>query len=225
MMTEITIYHAASGVILRTMTISAGDQAALHRMLTLNLSEGEAWVEGRWPAETHRIRDGVPEQLPDRPGAWAVFDTASWSWTDPRSAADLAAEAMVALQDARASAIALVHQWIASAALPLTGGVPIEEMLSWTAKEAAAEAVVAGTATDGQALMIATEAALTGEAVADLCQIILAKAAAYSAAAGVIAGVRRTVEAQLALVTDPAACIPVAQTAIASAAAALQGGG
>ena len=65
MMTEITIYHAASGVILRTMTISGGNQAALTRLLALNVGDGEAWVEGRWPAETHRIRDGVPEQLPD----------------------------------------------------------------------------------------------------------------------------------------------------------------
>ena len=219
-MTEITIYSAATGLISRRLTVDVGWDA-LPGIVAANLEPGEAWAEGSYDDETTRFRAGVPTALPERPGTWAVFDATTWAWIDPRTAGDLAAEAAAALDAARAAATAQVLAWIAGAAVPLTGGVPIEEMLSWTAKEAAAEAVLAGTATAGQTTMIQAEATLTGEAVPALCEIILAKAAAYNAAVGIIAGLRRAAEAQLAACTVPEDCPAVAAACIAAAAAVL----
>lgn len=219
-MTQITIYRVTTGEISRRMNIS-GPAEALAEQVLANLADGEDWIAGIHDEDTHRIWEGAPRALPPRPGDWAVLDTATWAWIDPRTPAELAAEALAALVAARSAAMAQVLAWIAEASIPLTGGVPLEEMLSWTAKEAAAEAVLAGTATSGQLLMIGAEAALTGEDLPVLCEIILAKSAAYNAAVGIISGLRRLAEVQLAAVTDPAACEPVAQAAIAAAASAL----
>lgn len=62
---------------------------------------------------------------------------------------------------------------------------------SWTAKAAAAHAVIAGTATQLQTDIIAAEAAITGESVADLADSIVANESDYLIFAGKVSGAHR----------------------------------
>jgi len=87
-----------------------------------------------------------------------------------------AADRLTGMLDARARAI--------------TGEVPVAEMASWPAKEAAARAHLAGTADTPALAMLAAETSLTGEATADLATRIVANADAYRLAAAHLAGLR-----------------------------------
>ena len=131
------------------------------------------------------------------------------------------AKAAEALEAARAKALADVMAWIDRASVPLTAGVPMQEQIGWPVKEAAAVAVLAGTATDAQQQMIGAEAAITGEAIPALCETIIGKATAYHGAVGIISGLRRAVEAGLVGAKTPAACEKVSADAIAAAESAI----
>lgn len=85
----------------------------------------------------------------------------------------------------------------------ITGPVPLNEKLSWDAKEAAAKAIIAGNATAEQQQLLDDEAALTSEATADLANIIVAKAAFYRQVVSRVAGLRRALTAQIEAETDP----------------------
>lgn len=85
----------------------------------------------------------------------------------------------------------------------ITGTVPLSERLSWATKEAAARALVAGTATTVQQSLISAEAQVTGETAAALAASIIANAEAYIVAAGLIAGQRRKTMAALDALVDP----------------------
>lgn len=100
-------------------------------------------------------------------------------------------------------ALAAMVKWAESFVAPLVSGVPAEEVLSWPAKEPAAEAYKAGTATPRQVAMIEGEAAVTGEDPFVLADLILQKAAPYGAVVAAIAGLRRKVTAQIAAESDP----------------------
>ena len=89
-----------------------------------------------------------------------------------------AAEA-AALANAKANAIAELVAWSDAMALEITGPVPWAEMMSWTAKEAAARAVIAGTATPAETRMIGIEATIGKSSAADLAGRIVANADLY----------------------------------------------
>lgn len=102
------------------------------------------------------------------------------------------------------SAKAAMVEWITSFTQSVTGPVPIDERLSWDAKEAAARAYVAQTADLSQTAMIEDEAAITGEVPAALAAIIIAKADVFRAIAAKVAGLRRKTITAIDAVTDPA---------------------
>jgi hypothetical protein len=80
----------------------------------------------------------------------------------------------------------------------LTGDIPLAEKLSWTAKEAAARALVAGAATSAERALLDGEASITGETQAALAARVILNADAYRAAIAFLTGLRRRAEAGLA---------------------------
>lgn len=102
------------------------------------------------------------------------------------------------------AAKAAMIQWASDFMASVTGPVPIDERLSWDAKEAAARAYVAETADAAQTAMIDGEAAITGEVPADLAAIIIARADTFRAVVSRVAGLRRKTIAAIDAVTDPA---------------------
>ncbi|PHR57943.1 MAG: hypothetical protein COA43_11240 [Robiginitomaculum sp.] len=72
----------------------------------------------------------------------------------------------------------------------LTGGASIEERDTWQAKELAARAVIAGTASSSQSLMIGTEAHFLGKTPAKIADTIIVKAKAFHKLIGLAGGIR-----------------------------------
>lgn len=160
---------------------------------------------------------------PDDPQTAGLFAAAAPEAQAYLPPPDPLPDPVAALAAARQHGLATMRAWIGAASLPLSDGVPIEEMLSWSVKEAAARAVLADHASPAQQQLIGAEAAMTGESLADLCALILAKAGAYHAAVGTIAGLRRAVEAGLAAALAAEDCAPLVAAEIARAEAALAG--
>lgn len=111
-------------------------------------------------------------------------------WTQMQTAADRHAADLDAARQAARAELALALAQLADA---ITGVVPEAEKLSWSAKEAAARALVDQPTIVADPVLQA-EAALTGEAVLDLARKVIVNANAYRAAAAVLAGVRRVAE-------------------------------
>lgn len=84
----------------------------------------------------------------------------------------------------------------------VTDRVTVGEKTSWTLKEIAARAFLAGTPTAEQQMMLSIEASYTGETLTELAQTIIAKADQYLILAPALAGVRRKYEAQIAAATS-----------------------
>lgn len=103
----------------------------------------------------------------------------------------------------QAIALQAVNEFAQSFTDTITGPVPLNEKLSWDAKEAAALAVIAGTATTDQLTLLDDEAALTQEATIDLANIIKGKAKLYRQVVSRVAGLRRALTAQIEAETDP----------------------
>lgn len=101
------------------------------------------------------------------------------------------------------AAHAAMVSWIDTYTSNLSGNVPLQEQLGWAAKEDAARAVVAGTATQAQVAMIATEAGITGEDHQALAARVVAKSERFRSIVATISGLRRKTEEALAAVTDP----------------------
>ncbi len=118
-------------------------------------------------------------------------------------ATQAAAAAVPKYPDADAAKSAMV-EWITAFTASVTGPVPIDERLSWDAKEAAARAYIAQTADAAQTAMIEDEAAITQEVPAELAAIIIAKADVFRAIAAKVAGLRRKTVTAIDAVTDPA---------------------
>lgn len=73
----------------------------------------------------------------------------------------------------------------------LTGNASIEERDTWQAKAIAAEALLAGNATETQQAMLGTEASITGQDVQDLAQVIVGKYQQYQSLIGLASGLKR----------------------------------
>ncbi|MGR3484442.1 MAG: hypothetical protein ACU0BF_03795, partial [Paracoccaceae bacterium] len=89
------------------------------------------------------------------------------------------------------AAVSAMRAWMQGVLDNFTAGVPAQVVASWPSKAAAARAIIAGGATDAQAALIGTEAALTGEDVADLAARIAAKADVYERIVAAAEGLRR----------------------------------
>ena len=111
--------------------------------------------------------------------------------------------AAAALSEARTEAAARLAALIEAATGALSEGVPLAEQLIWSAKEAAAQAVLAGTATVAQEALLQEEAGLSGETVMELAGKILSHAEAYRVGVTRYVGLRRQASAQLAACTTP----------------------
>jgi hypothetical protein len=107
--------------------------------------------------------------------------------------------------EARARAETRLSEAIEAATLMLTGTVPLTEKLSWTAKEEAARAWVAGLADPAQRALLEGEAGVTGEDPGDLAARVLRNAEAWRLAIARLSGLRRRTVAALAAAPDPAA--------------------
>ncbi len=99
-----------------------------------------------------------------------------------------------ALAALRAEVGEVVAAQVAARLLALTGPVPLEEKLSWAAKEEAARQVLGGpdpAADPKAAALLVAEAEQTGEEIAALAHRILDKAVAYRQALSQLTGWRR----------------------------------
>lgn len=101
------------------------------------------------------------------------------------------------------AALAAMAEWASAFVAPLLAGTPPEERLSWPVKEKAARDYLEGIASADDAAMIEAEAAVTGEAPADLCASILDQAATFRAVSARIAGLRRKTRNALIAEPDP----------------------
>lgn len=104
----------------------------------------------------------------------------------------------------RSDALARVDDEHANYLVTLTGGATVAERDTWKVKEEAARAFEAGTATPGQAAMLAAEAQGAGITEAELAATIIAKADAFLALVGVAAGLRAKGRAAILAATDEA---------------------
>jgi hypothetical protein len=107
------------------------------------------------------------------------------------------------LEAARARAETRLAEAIETATQALTGTVPLTEKLSWTAKEEAARAWVAGAADGAQRALLEGEAGVTGEDPAELAARVLRNAEAWRLAIARLSGLRRRTVADLAAAPDP----------------------
>ncbi len=105
------------------------------------------------------------------------------------------------LARAREAEMAALSTWLDRMAQAVIGPVPEAERLTWDAKEAAAMAVLAETASDADLALLDQERALTGETREDLAGLIVARAAIFRAVGPHIAGTRRAAGEAIASAT------------------------
>lgn len=149
-------------------------------------------------------RDGAVIRAADGATIPPDPDNRDWlaylAWTAAGNQATVPVPDLAQIKAAAKSRVAARADQIAEA---ITGTVPLAERLSWPTKEVAARAVLAGTATTGQQMILGAEAQVSGETVAVLAASIVAKADLYMTAVGLIAGQRRKTMAAIDAVTDP----------------------
>ncbi|MDZ4136918.1 MAG: DUF4376 domain-containing protein [Paracoccaceae bacterium] len=96
----ITLFDRATGQISDTMTVP--DVATAD----LQLTAGQAWVEGHHAHDQVYLVDGRAVAYPPKPGPWATFDFAGAVWVDPRGPDEVAAQAAADLASMRAAVTA-----------------------------------------------------------------------------------------------------------------------
>ena len=121
------------------------------------------------------------------------------------------------LDQLKAEARAAMIAWASDFLSQFTSGTIASEPLSWGTKADAARAYTAGTASADQAMMIETEAAVTGETPLALCGKIIAQADLYTAVIAFATGLRRRVNAEIEAATDAAQLQPILDQAKADA--------
>lgn len=92
-----SVFEVAHGKILRVVACPAG-------MTSAQCAPGEDWIEGRWPDDRYYISNYRPVEIPPQPSPAHVFDYATKTWIDPRTIADLRAEAWARIKSARDAA-------------------------------------------------------------------------------------------------------------------------
>jgi phage FluMu protein gp41 len=120
------------------------------------------------------------------------------------------------LAQAKVAAGAALIAWSNAVTAAITGPVPLAEMLSWSAKETAARAMLNASASDADAAMIGAEAAVTRADPLELSQRIIANADAYRQAIAALTGLRLQALKAIAAADTPDAV----QAAVAAAQAA-----
>ena len=130
---------------------------------------------------------------------------------------DSTPESIIAQYRSIDEAIAVTNAWIDEFTAPLTAFAPEQEQKSWPVKTAAAMAYKANTATPAQLKMLGAEAAITGETLNQLTDIILANAEQLEQVSAIVAGLRRSITAGLRAADDPSQYHDILQAGIASA--------
>jgi len=97
-----------------------------------------------------------------------------------------------------------VHQLHGEVLEALTGGASIPERDTWPIKETAARAVLSGTASEGDLMMLGIEAQLAGTDVPTLAATVVAKSDAFKTLVGKAAGLRAKGLANIAACTSVA---------------------
>lgn len=108
---------------------------------------------------------------------------------------------------------------IAPASSVITAGTPLAEQLLWPVKQEAARAYQAGIATDEQKVILHAEASVMGETLDFLYATILACAEQFAAASGMLAGLRRSSNAEIDAASDTnavSAAVAKVETALKS---------
>ncbi len=159
-----------------------------------------------------------PENVPDFMADWLPAGDAGPGW-------HLDGDTLVApgRTFTATTALAAVLAAIEAVETALTSGVPLAEKLSWTAKEQAAIAVLADTASPADTALLAGEASITGETVAELAGRIVAAAEAYRFAASRMAGIRRAAERAIASAGTGEELLQAVEAAEAQCAAIIEG--
>ena len=98
-----------------------------------------------------------------------------------------------------------------------TAGYPDSERQSWPVKQAEAKMIVAGETDPARYPVIAAEISITGETAPEIAGVILANAAMFERAAGLLSGFRQSALAAI----DAAEDAQAARTALDNAKAAL----
>ena len=81
-----TVFDQYTGAVCSIFSVGSASEALL------NVDSHQVLVEGEFPADRFRLLNGVVTEIPPPPGPWAVFDTTTEQWVDPRTPADLEAE-------------------------------------------------------------------------------------------------------------------------------------
>lgn len=81
-----TVFDQDTGAVCSNFSVGGASEALL------NVDSHQVLVEGEFPADQFRLLNGVVTEIPPPPGPWAVFDTTTEQWVDPRTPADLEAE-------------------------------------------------------------------------------------------------------------------------------------
>lgn len=139
-------------------------------------------------------------------------------WTYDGKTFSVPVPVTVDLETAKTNAKAQIVSMFDAAASIITAGAPLAEQLSWPVKQESARAYLAGTATDEQKIILQAEASITGETLDSLCATILASVEQFAAASGMLAGLRRSSNAEIDAASDTAAI----SAAIAKVEAALK---
>lgn len=92
-----SVFVTATGQVLRVATVPVG-------MATVQIQEGEDWIEGEYPDDRFYIDGFTPVAMPPRPSEHHEFNYATKQWEDPRTLADLKAAKNDAINRARAAA-------------------------------------------------------------------------------------------------------------------------
>lgn len=107
-------------------------------------------------------------------------------------------------EDQRKAALDRIEQEHASFLVTLTGGSTVAERDTWKVKEEAARAFEAGTASPGQAAMLAAEAQGRSITEVELVAVIIGKADAFLHLIGLAASIRAKARSAIMAATDEA---------------------
>lgn len=144
------------------------------------------YVEGlhaRIPQPAVEVTEAHWRAAINNPGRWSVdHRQGGLTHADP---------ALAGIGELRAAGMEMLAQVAEQMVAPFVAGIPAGERDGWPAKEAAARRQLTGEMTLTDERLLASEAEITGEEIADLAQAIIAKADFYRIVVGKVSGLRR----------------------------------